>query len=251
MNITHISDNGNVGVGEDYFYNMAEFAGGYYSYASGGTEGCGAEGLSDSAVNYTCTEMKYPTANGLRQDASLLQGQFENTVSWVAPARLFDPAHPDFNQAASDAFLSDPNMQSVTGHLLGGAVNDPSKTATAVSPAVRESAMEMLMPPMVDPACHGVGVSFNNCSAPGLRASLLQHVPPPANGPIFNHDGRNLNVLGPLGQAAGMNWQQMYWIDNLPRLQSIKAHYDPQNVFTCRNCVTPQLSTGRSDSQGW
>jgi hypothetical protein len=248
MNITQISENGNVGVGDDYFYNMAEFPGGYYNYASGGTEGCGSEGLSNPAVEYACDTMGYPSANGIRQDAQTTQGQFEDTVSWVAPAKLFDPQHPDFNRVASDAFFSDPHMQSVVGHLLGGAVNDVSKTATAVSPAVRESAMEMLMPPATDIACAGVGP---NCSAPNIRASLLQHVSPPAMGPIFNHDGRNLNVLTPLGQSVGMNWQQMYWIDNLPRLQSIKAHYDPHNVFTCRNCVTPQLGMGYNDEQGW
>ena len=53
MNITQISANGNVGMGEEYFYNMAEFPGGFYEYASGGGEGCGAEGLSNPTVNYT------------------------------------------------------------------------------------------------------------------------------------------------------------------------------------------------------
>ena len=101
--------------------------------------------------------------------------------------------------------MTDPQMQAVIGHLLGGAINDVSKTTTAVTPAIRDSAMKMIMPVATDPACYQPGVSLNNCSAPGLRASLLRHVPPPALGPIFNHDGRNLNVLTPLGRFVGVN----------------------------------------------
>merc|ERR1711988_1866027 len=164
--------------------------------------------------------MGYPSANGIRQDAQSGQGQFEDTVSWIGPARLFNPHDPGFDQAASDAFFSDPQMQFVVGHLIGGGINDVSKTATAVHPEMRDSAMEFLMPPASDPACHG---QPSGCSAPTLRASLLRHVPPPAVGPIFNHDGRNLDVLAPLGEAVGVNWQQMYWGNNLPRLQAIKA----------------------------
>lgn len=32
-------------------------------------------------------------------------------------------------------------------------------------------------------------------------------------------------------------WQQQFWGDNYPRLLKIKRKYDPENHFTCKQCV--------------
>ena len=33
------------------------------------------------------------------------------------------------------------------------------------------------------------------------------------------------------------NWQQSFWGRNYPRLQQIKAAYDPLGMFSCWHCV--------------
>jgi len=241
LNITDFQNDGTVGISRDYIYYFTEYSGGYYSYASGGGEGC--QNVSPgSDKDYVCNTLGYPSANGIRQDAQTGAGLFTTTVSWIAPARLFNRDDP----AASDAFFSDPAMQQMSGHLIGGSLNNVGASDTAVHPGMRSSAFEMLRSL---PVCDGTNDA--TCKAEDFQASLNRHVPPPATGPIFNHDGRNLNALTPVGQAHGMNWQQMYWGSNLPRLQQIKAKVDPYNVFTCRNCITPQLSAGYDNTQGW
>ena len=80
--------------------------------------------------------------------------------------------------------------------------------------------MEILLPAELEPSP----------TMPNIRALLNKYVPPPQGSPIFNHDARNLVVLGPLGEAHGLNWQQLYWGSNLARLQSIKSKYDPQAI---------------------
>merc|ERR1719453_1793886 len=155
MGITDIQADGMVGVGEKYFYNMAYYPAGYYHYASdGGGEGCNASQWGTQVAGqpypqYTCETLGYPSANGFTHDA----------------------------------FFSDPYMQGVSGHLIGGGLNDVGTTDTAVNPGFRDSAMEMLMPPITDPAC--AGQSEPGCTMPTTRASLMQHVPPPETGPIF------------------------------------------------------------------
>ena len=58
----------------------------------------------------------------------------------------------------------------------------------------------------------------------------------------------NLAVLGPLGaDHGGLDWMQLYWGANLPRLKTIKAKYDPQEIFTCRDCVCNLCDSSYSD----
>ena len=63
-------------------------------------------------------------------------------------------------------------------------------------------------------------------------------MPPPESSPCFNHDALNHAILDPLGETYGLGWEELYWGTNLPRLKSIKAAYDPQGIFTCRDCLT-------------
>merc|ERR1712232_1372849 len=75
----------------------------------------------------------------------------------------------------------------------------------------------------------------------GLQKSidvLTKYLPAPKSSPIFNHDARNLELLNRMGKPANLSWQDLYWGSNLPRLRQIKAKYDANNVFQCRDCLT-------------
>ena len=192
----------------------------YYDYAS---SDC-TSASPGSPQDYICNSIGYPSANGYDSDVSVTAGDYETRVSWMLPAELFN----DRPEVAKKLFKNS-LMAYVTGHILGGAVNKVGEADTSVHPGMRSIAMELLLPPSLDPS---------DKSMPNMRALLQQVVPPPTAGPVFNHDARNLEVLTPLGSSHGLNWQQLYWQDNLPRLQKIKSKYDPTGVFTCRDCLT-------------
>jgi len=125
--------------------------------------------------------------------------------------------------------LAEPMMFSTVGHILGGRVSEVGAADTAISPAARGAAMHLNIPKGVDPF---------SPTMEHVRALIEEYFPPPESAPCFNHDPLNLDVLEPLGATHGLDWQQLYWGTNLERLRAIKATYDPQAIFTCRDCVT-------------
>lgn len=206
---------------EAYAYVAKEYKS-YYDYAS---QDCSSgPALTEGTAQYfICNTLQYPSANGYDADAQVGQGGYESRLSWMVPTSLFD------DKAKAKEFFAEPLMMFVTGHVLGGAVNEVAADATAVHPGMRSTAMELLIPAELEP---------DNPDMPNVRAVLNKYVPLPKSAPIFNHDARNLNVLKPLGDAHGLDWQDMYWGDNLARLRQIKKKYDPTGVFRCRDCVT-------------
>jgi len=226
LNITEYSDVDNTGIGEAFAYFYTQYDS-YYAYASGDC----ANPTAGSAASFICTELGYPSANGYNADAQVDQGGYESRFSWAIPSSIFMNENPTLTQQ----FFSDPVFTGVSGHVIGGAVNQPAADATAVHPSMRSSGLEMLL----QPAMAGYfGGNTTDESMLAFRQGIEKYVPPPQGTPIFNHDARNLAVLTPLGAPYGLDWQQLYWGSNLPRLQSIKATYDPDAVFTCRDCLT-------------
>lgn len=209
---------GNASSGPAFAYLAAEYAS-YYDYAS---QDC-IHAQAGTPEYYVCHTVGYPSANGYNTDSQVGQGGYESRLSWMVPAGLF--AKPD----VAKEFFANPLMSYATGHVLGGAVNSVEPNATAVNPHMRSVAMELLLPAELDPT---------SPSMENVRSMLNHYVPPPEGSPIFNHDARNLDVLMPLSEAHGLDWQRLYWGSHLARLRDIKRRYDPDSRFTCRNCVT-------------
>ncbi len=81
--------------------------------------------------------------------------------------------------------------------------------ATSIHPVVRQAAWSIMS-------------SRNNTQR--LRERV------PGSAPCYNHHQRD---------EPG-NWAEAFWGSNLPRLESIKAKYDPDNRFNCYHCVGHQ-----------
>jgi len=224
LQITTVS--GDNGFGESYIYLAHEYSS-YYNYAS---QNCQTPGVG-SGDAFVCNTMNYVSAAGYDADAQQTQGSYETRLSWTIPRSIFMEDNPTL----TEEFFANPLLTYVSGHVLGGRVGRVATDATAVNPSLRNCGLEMLIVPEMDP-------SPDN-SMPNFQAFLQQYLPVPQDGPIFNHDARNLAVLTPLGATAGQDWQQMYWGSNLPRLQGIKATYDPTALFTCRDCLTAHVPT--------
>lgn len=72
-----------------------------------------------------------------------------------------------------------------------------------------------------------------------FRYLVDKYMPPPESAPCFNHDALIKPVMGAMSESYGLTWQELYWgSTNLARLKSIKMAYDPNAIFTCRDCVT-------------
>jgi len=216
MKITWVQ--GAVASGDAFVYIAKEYES-YYDYAS---QDC-KMARPGTPQYFVCHTVGYPSANGYDTDAQVGQGGYESRLSWMLPASVFR------QPTRAKELFANPYMAYVVGHVLGGHMNTYAANETALHPGMRDIAMEMLIPAELDPSP----------DMPNIRALLSTYVPPGQRAaPIFNHDARNLNVLTPLGEAFGLSWQQMYWGSNFARLQSIKATYDPEALFTCRNCLT-------------
>jgi len=112
----------------------------------------------------------------------------------------------------------------------GGKVNTVASDATA-SPQ-RDCVMSM--------ACN-VGWGDPKDEPPALRwvrafyAELFAHtggVPAPgeaSGGAMINH--HDMDLADPALNTSGVPWSTLYYGDNYPRLQRVKARWDPRNVF--------------------
>jgi len=91
-------------------------------------------------------------------------------------------------------------------YLLGGAVNDIASDATAVHPVMRKAVWQL------------------EVFRPIHMNLLMETFPNGAAG--FNHHSKDLP-----------DWKNNLWGSNYPRLESIKATYDPNSLFNCYHCV--------------
>jgi len=220
---------GAAGVGANFIYIAQEYEEGYYSYAS---QDC-VSATEGSPQAFVCDDLGYPSANGYNTDSQVNQGGFETRLSWMIPDWLFGTGtagNPPDDAVAerAKALFSEDLMLGVTGHVLGGNVNAVAADETSTSPVMRSSALEGLFPFLM---IKGLGVQQS-------VDVLTKHLPAPDSVPIFNHDALNLDLLERLGAPQNLSWQELYWGENLPKLQEIKAKYDAQNVFQCRDCLT-------------
>jgi aclacinomycin oxidase len=46
---------------------------------------------------------------------------------------------------------------------------------------------------------------------------------------MINHP--DVDLADPVWNTSGVRWGALYYKDNYPRLQQVKARYDPTNVF--------------------
>jgi len=227
--VLQMTKQGNGAVGDAFFYSAMESAS-FYDYAS---QDC-VSATAGSPQAYICNQIGYPSANGYNTDSQLGAGVYGTQLVWLVPSSLFTTEKPKMRE-----LLKTPYGRLMIGHIIGGQVSRPAATDTAINPAVRTSAMHFILPTAFD---------ANSPSMENVRAFIGQFAPPPQSAPCFNHDAMNLAVLGPLGaDHGGLDWMQLYWGANLPRLKTIKAKYDPQEIFTCRDCVCNLCDSSYSD----
>eukprot|EP00812_Abedinium_dasypus_P012894 NODE_63_length_2289_cov_344.195613.p1 GENE.NODE_63_length_2289_cov_344.195613~~NODE_63_length_2289_cov_344.195613.p1 ORF type:complete len:642 (-),score=135.52 NODE_63_length_2289_cov_344.195613:278-2203(-) len=225
LNMTYVGNNS--GGGNSFFYMYGEFSS-YYDYAS---SDC-TSAVSGSAEDYICNTLGYPSANGYTTDVSLDQGSFRSQLSWIVPASVVGGSQ------WTELCLED-KFWYASGHIIGGATNDVETDATAVNPYMRSGAMEFLLLPVMDP---------DSTSMANIRSLIDKYFPGNITSPVFNHDALNLDVITPLADTYGLTWAELYWGSNLERLQEIKYAYDPDGIFSCRDCVngTGQQETSSS-----
>ena len=189
-----------------------------------GAEGWAGKAQYDSYIDYQaamsaqdCAGARPPAAcgrfNGIAADWTGNRAAGRPS-SWLLPASFWeDDKERAIAVLRTAAFARGEGASS--GYILGGAVNDVDVNATAVHPAMRAAAASIFGGD-VDPARH---TSSNN----GM-VYLREQVPDSA--PCFNHDGF------PLGLGAEPSaWKAAYWGQGLPRLEQVKAKFDPDGRF--------------------
>ncbi|KZW00931.1 FAD-binding domain-containing protein [Exidia glandulosa HHB12029] len=107
--------------------------------------------------------------------------------------------------------------------LVGGAVNVPSTTDTAVNPAWRSSFG------FVDIVVGGSTPEVTDAQA-ALMADMRTRSDAVFGTAVYYNEN-----------APTDNWQEVQWGSNYARLLSIKKKYDPKGVLTCRACVGSEI----------
>jgi aclacinomycin oxidase len=153
---------------------------------------------------------------GKMKDAFLKRGLTRRQID-AAYRRLTDPA--------------DPGVMAVLGlGTYGGAVNAVAPDATAS--AQREAVMTLYCTAgWSDPADEAATLAWLRALYSELFAET-GGVPVPgdvADGAFINHPDRDL--ADPEWNRSGVPWSTLYYKDNYPRLQRVKAAWDPLNVF--------------------
>ena len=155
----------------------------------------------------------------------------ETTGSWSVWGSRLLPAAAVTDAArlanVSAALATAAQYVRVLGHLVAGgavAAADPTGAATALTPAWRSAVGHLL-----------IQTEFaSNASVPEVQSTFsavsyltgLLRAALPDSGAYWNE----ADYLEP-------QWQQTFWGDNYPRLQSVKAAYDPLGRFSCWHCV--------------
>ena len=176
-------------------------------------------------------------------------------LSWLAFAldpfpELFRAGTGDALVKVKDAFLRRPlgdgqiavaydyltrTGPDVPGGMLGlatygGRVNAVAPDATAV--AQRDSVLTMACTAgWGDPGDEGASLAWVRAFYRDLFAAT-GGVPAPGaacDGAMINHP--DVDLADPAWNTSGVPWHALYYKDNYPRLQRVKARWDPRNVF--------------------
>jgi aclacinomycin oxidase len=138
-------------------------------------------------------------------------------------------------------YLSDPNFPAVGAmviYSLGGQVSAVAPEATAV--AQRDSILRtLLITAWSNPALDDEGIAWTRAFYRDLYAAT-GGVPVPnaaTDGSYINFP--DVDLADPAWNTSGVPWHTLYFKDNYPRLQQVKAAYDPRNVF--RHPLSVQL----------
>ncbi|XP_062580679.1 uncharacterized protein LOC134242594 [Saccostrea cucullata] len=127
--------------------------------------------------------------------------------------------------------LPQPGFLSFTGILLGGKTSAVGIHNTSVHPGFRSAVMSLSM-----------GITPITQNTTGLREKAAEMAPSLAtygNGQYPNEANADLN-----------NWKEEFWGSNYNRLLRIKHYWDPDNFFTCRECVGSDEMPVPSHGQG-
>lgn len=138
-------------------------------------------------------------------------------------------------------YLSDPNFKAAGAmviYSLGGQVSAVASDATAV--AQRDSILRTLqITAWANPALDDEAIAWTRAFYQEMYAAT-GGVPVPnaaTDGSYINFPDADL--ADPTWNTSGVPWHTLYFKDNYPRLQQIKAAYDPGNVF--RHPLSVQL----------
>ncbi|XP_063422587.1 uncharacterized protein LOC134707038 isoform X2 [Mytilus trossulus] len=123
-------------------------------------------------------------------------------------------------------------IMSMTGILLGGKVNEASTVATSVHPGWRSAVMSTT-----------VGVGWGNDDGDKNDTAFLNLINSYQNKLYTFGDGMYPNEAG----SNVPSFSTHFWGSNYGRLLKIKQEWDPDNTFTCLQCVGYTASTSSSD----
>ncbi len=155
-------------------------------------------------------EQVWPRAHDLRAEtraASNYLGAFTDTGIWTNVLIALD-AHISY-------------QPSVSIEVLGGAIDDLSPDATAY---VHRRSGSFLVQIQVNDLTQDDAAETDAA----LREVQATLVPATVPGAYVNYPDRGLT-----------DWAQQYWGQNLARLQQIKRHYDPEDVFQHAQSIRP------------
>ena len=69
-----------------------------------------------------------------------------------------------------------------------------------------------------------------------------------SNGAFINHP--DIDLADPEWNTSGVPWHTMYYKDNYPRLQQIKARWDPHDIFHHALSIRPTPSNAAGETYG-
>jgi aclacinomycin oxidase len=240
--------------GTDYSALYSEF--GMASHAAGGME---LVALIDATVpNAEALMNSYVAAVSEGVNATMFTK--ESTANWLSTilSEPFPSAPPENNRVKSKGaclrqpfsadqvatlykYLSDPAFPAVgvmVIYSLGGQVSAVAPGATAV--AQRDSILRtLLITAWSNPAQDDQNIEWTRALYRDLYAAT-GGVPVPnaaTDGSYINFP--DVDLADPTWNTSGVPWHTLYFKDNYPRLQQIKAAYDPGNFF--RHPLSVQL----------
>jgi aclacinomycin oxidase len=125
----------------------------------------------------------------------------------------------------------------------GGQVNAVARDATAC--AQRTAVLDIACATgWIDPAAEAQILPWVRALYRDLFADT-GGVPVPgaaADGALINHP--DIDLADPAWNTSGVPWHAIYYQGNYPRLQQVKAHYDPLDVFRHALSIQPVPSAG-------
>ncbi|MFC1440956.1 FAD-binding protein [Streptacidiphilus sp. N1-10] len=190
--------------------------------------GAVSQGVSAPSSTSTAT-MNWLTARmaGLYPEAPASDNRSKSKGSYLRRPFTADQAGTLYQ------YLSAPPANAITTlvvYAYGGQVNSVAPAATAV--AQRDSILKtLLVTAWADPADDDTNVAWTRSFYQDLH-SATGGVPVPAtatDGCYINFPDTDL--ADPAQNTSGTSWQTLYFKDNYPRLQAVKAGYDPTDQF--------------------